>query len=347
MFAGAAPKALAASETTPTAIANRNLLISTSSESLTTLSIKDSILSKSVNLDLLHPIIGNLAVYGRLSQPPVTLTFAFRETISETIVAGGEKMETLKDKTVLITGASSGIGEATARLFAREGARLILVARRRERLEKLASDLKSSAGVEALIVALDLRNDEDVAQTLGSLPENWSAVDILVNNAGLVRGLKKFQDMKAEEWRNVLEVNVQGLIAVTNAIVRGMIARGSGHIINLGSIAGHEVYPKGAIYCASKFAVRALTQGMKLDLADTPIRVTSIDPGLVETEFSVVRFDGDLEQAKAPYQGMKPLSGVDVAEAIIWSATRPAHVNIMEMVIFPTAQSSAQTVHRR
>ena len=255
-------------------------------------------------------------------------------------------MTQLADKTALVTGASSGIGEATAKALAREGARLILVARREERLATLADKLKQEFATESLVIPLDLRNQRKTAETLGALPENWRDVDILVNNAGLVRGLKKLYEMVPEEWENVFEVNVLGLITVTNAIIPRMLERRSGHIINIGSIAGREVYPNGAVYCASKFAVRALSRGMKMDLQGTPIRVTSIDPGLVETEFSVIRFDGDTERAKEPYRGITPLHGEDIAEAIVWSATRPPHVNIQEMLIFPTAQAGSTIVSR-
>jgi len=255
-------------------------------------------------------------------------------------------MATLTDKIVLITGASAGIGEATARAFAREGAKLILVARREEKLEALAKELNEKHQTRSLVLPLNLREFVQVENSLKNLPAEWCEVDILVNNAGLVRGLQKLYTMDSEDWHEVIDVNVKALIAVTNSIVPGMVERGEGHIINLGSIAGRESYPNGAVYCATKFAVRAISRGLKMDLNETPIRVTSIDPGLVETEFSVVRFKGDKEKAKAPYQGITALRGEDIADAIVWSASRPAHVNISEMLIFPTAQASSTQVHR-
>ncbi len=255
-------------------------------------------------------------------------------------------MTKLTDKIVLITGASAGIGEATARAFAREGAKLILVARREEKLATLAKELEEKHQTETLVIPLNLREFKQVEVSLKNLPVDWREVDILVNNAGLVRGLQKLYTMDSEDWHEVIDVNVKALIAVTNSIVPGMVERGEGHIINLGSIAGRESYPNGAVYCATKFAVRAISRGLKMDLNETPIRVTSIDPGLVETEFSVVRFKGDKEKAKAPYQGITALRGEDIADAIVWSASRPAHVNISEMLIFPTAQASSTQVHR-
>jgi NADP-dependent 3-hydroxy acid dehydrogenase YdfG len=253
---------------------------------------------------------------------------------------------TLGNKTVLITGASAGIGAATARAFAGAGARLILLARRRDRLEALAEELKRENQTDTHLLELDIREHETVRNQIAALPEEWCAIDVLVNNAGLARGVGKIYEMTPEEWKNVYEVNVEGLLAVTSAVVPGMVQRNSGHVINLGSIAGHETYPGGAVYCSSKYAVRALSRGLKMDLQGTAVRVTSIDPGLVETEFSVVRFSGDSEKAKVPYQGITPLYGEDIADAILWSATRPAHVNIQEMIVFPTAQAASTQVYR-
>lgn len=249
-------------------------------------------------------------------------------------------------KTVLVTGASAGIGRATATAFAREGARLILLARRIERLQELASKLSVEHACESRVLSVDLRNSEDTVAALEGLPSPWKKVDILVNNAGLARGTDPLQTGYLKDWEEVIDVNVRGLLAVSRTVIPWMLSRGQGHIINLGSIAGHEVYPGGTVYCASKHAVRALSQGMKMDLLGTPIRVTSIDPGLVETEFSEVRFRGDMERAKMPYRGIKPLDPEDIAEAIVWSASRPAHVNISTMVIFPTAQASSTQVAR-
>jgi serine 3-dehydrogenase len=252
----------------------------------------------------------------------------------------------LAGQTALITGASSGIGEATARTFARTGARLILAARRIERLQTLADDLKSRHGAISHVLHLDVSAHREVPARLESLPAEWRAIDILINNAGLARGLGKLHEGDFDDWDEMIDVNIKGLLAVSRAIIPWMLARQRGHVINLGSVAGHEVYPNGNVYCATKFAVRALTRGMSLDLAGTPIRVSSIDPGLVETEFSMVRFRGDAARAAQPYKGLTPLSGDDIAEAIVWCAQRPAHVNIAEMTIFPTAQRSTMVTHR-
>ncbi len=255
-------------------------------------------------------------------------------------------MTILKEKTVLITGASAGIGEATARAFAEAGAKLILLTRRTDRLSALSEELEKTHGTICHILTLDLKNQKSISARLGSLPKEWREVDILVNNAGLARGVAKLYEMDTADWNEVIDVNVKALIAVTNTIVPGMVKRGSGHVINIGSIAGHEAYPGGAVYCSSKFAVTALSRGLKMDLLGTPIRVTSIDPGLVETEFSEVRFRGDTELAQKPYEGLQPLFAADIADAVLWSATRPAHVNISEMIVFPTAQASCHHVHR-
>lgn len=248
--------------------------------------------------------------------------------------------------TVLITGASAGIGEATAIAFARSGARVILAARRKERLDALSDLLEKQHDAESVVLPLDLSRHHDIAGHIASLPAAWGNIDILVNNGGLARGVDRFYDGSIEDSDEVLDVNIRGLIAMSRAVIPGMIARNSGHIVNLGSIAGHQVYPGGAIYCASKYAVRALSEGMKMDLQGTNIRVTSIDPGLVETEFSQVRFRGQKDLALAPYKGIKPLEPEDIADAIVWATSRPGHVNIANMVIFPTAQASAMLVSR-
>jgi len=255
-------------------------------------------------------------------------------------------MGNLKGEVVLVTGASSGIGEATARAFACEGARLILVARRLERLEALASEMKQTHNTQSLCLQVDVGQHKSVGPTLNNLPEIWKEIDILVNNAGLSRGLGKLHEGGFHDWDEMIDTNIKGLLAVSRAVIPWMVKRNKGHIINIGSIAGHEVYPNGNVYCATKFAVRAISRGMKMDLTGTPIRVTSVDPGLAETEFSLVRFRGDRERATQPYKGLKPLTGEDVAEAIVWCASRPEHVNISEMVIMPTAQSSTTLVHR-
>ena len=249
-------------------------------------------------------------------------------------------------KTVLITGASAGIGRATAVAFARGGGRLILLARRRDRLDALGQELSRAPDCQCLTLVADLQDTAGTVAALEGLPPAWRAIDVLVNNAGLARGTDSVQTGYLHEWEEVINVNIRGLLVVSRTVIPWMLDRGQGHIINLGSIAGHEVYPGGAVYCATKHAVRALSQGMKMDLLGTPIRVTSIDPGLVETEFSGVRFRGDQERAKLPYRGLQPLTPEDIAEAIVWSASRPPHVNISTMVIFPTAQASSTQIAR-
>jgi serine 3-dehydrogenase len=252
-------------------------------------------------------------------------------------------MSRLQDKTVLITGASSGIGRACAVHFARAGARLVLAARRRERLEELTKDLS----VPVHILELDVRNNDAVVKAIDGLPGEFAAVDVLVNNAGLGRGLEKLQEGNVEGWDQMIDTNVKGLLYVSRAVLPGMVERGRGHVVNVGSIAGHEVYPGGNVYCSTKHAVDAITKGMRIDLVDTPIRVSTVDPGLVETEFSEVRFWGDKERARTVYQGYTPLTGDDVAEAVVWIADRPDHVQIAEIIIFPTDQGSSSIVHKR
>ena len=248
--------------------------------------------------------------------------------------------------TVLITGASAGIGEATARAFAAAGARLVLTARRRERLETLAAELAQAHGTESHLLTLDVRDRDGVRDGIGGLPAEWAAIDVLVNNAGLARGTEKVQQGEPAEWDEVLQTNVNGLLYVTRAVTPGMVERGRGHVINLGSVAGHEVYPGGAVYCATKHAVGAITRGLRMDVLGTGIRVSTVDPGMVETEFSVVRFHGDQDRAKNVYRNMSPLTPDDIAETIVWVATRPPHVNIDEIIIKPTDQASATQVHR-
>ncbi len=253
----------------------------------------------------------------------------------------------LKDSVVFITGASSGIGEACAKQFAQLGARLLLTARRIDRVNALADHLREEREIRVHTFSLDVRDQPEVERALQSLPEEWRAIDVLVNNAGLSRGLDKLQEGKINDWEEMIDTNVKGLLYVTRAVLPGMISRDRGHIINIGSIAGHWVYPAGNVYCASKYAVKALSEGLKMDLLGTPIRVSSIDPGLVETEFSLVRFHGDRERAKKVYEGLQPLSPDDIADAVIYCATRPRHVNINEVIVMPVAQASATMVHRK
>jgi serine 3-dehydrogenase len=255
-------------------------------------------------------------------------------------------MSALTHSIVLITGASSGIGRSCAYKFAEAGAKLILVARRKERLEKLANELKKQFKTDSLIDTLDVRNRPAVIKFAQKLPVKWQHIDVLINNAGLSRGLQKLYEGKYEDWEEMIDTNVKGLLYVSRSIIPGMVERRKGTIINIGSIAGHEVYPGGNVYCATKHAVDALTKGMRLDLVDTPIRVCTIDPGLVETEFSEVRFHGDKERAKKTYQNMTPLKPEDIADAVFYAATRPSHVQIAELIIMPTSQASTTLVHR-
>ena len=254
--------------------------------------------------------------------------------------------EHLKNKNVFITGASSGIGEACARAFAREGSNLLLAARRKERIDTLARELEDTYGIMAHSIQLDVRNNDEVTGAVGSLPPAWDHIDILLNNAGLSRGLSKLQDGEIRDWQEMIDTNVKGLLYVTRAVLPGMVRRNSGHVINMGSIAGHELYPSGNVYCASKYAVAAISQGLRMDLLGTNVRVSSVDPGLVETEFSQVRFRGDAQRAAQTYANMRPLKGEDVAEVVIFCATRPPHVDIAQVIVMPTDQASVNHVHR-
>ena len=255
-------------------------------------------------------------------------------------------MYSLKDKIVLITGASSGIGEAAARAFAVQGCRLILSARRIERINSLAAELTSEYGIDTHSIQLDVRDQKAVEKAISQLPDKWSSIEVLVNNAGLSRGLDKLQEGKIDDWDEMIDTNIKGLFYMSRAVLPGMIERGAGHVINIGSIAGHEIYPAGGVYCATKHAVKAISKSMRLDLLGTPLRVTCVDPGMVLTEFSIVRFHGDEKRADMVYEGLKPLSPDDVADAIVYCATRPAHVNIDDLLIMPQAQASTTMVNR-
>jgi len=256
-------------------------------------------------------------------------------------------MASLQDKVVFITGASSGIGRASAFAFAGEGADLILAARRIERLKELEIELKKKFKVEVLIIELDVRKKGDVKKAVASLKGKWRKIDILLNNAGLARGMSKIHEGNTEHWDEMIDTNVKGLLYVSREVIPVMAERMEGHVINLGSIAGHEVYPNGNVYCASKFAVNAISRAMRVDLYDKNIRATTIDPGMVETEFSEVRFSGDKERAKKVYDGWKPLTAEDIAETILWCALRPAHVNISEVIIMSTAQGSTTLLNKK
>jgi hypothetical protein len=254
-------------------------------------------------------------------------------------------------KTLLITGATSGFGEATARRFAAEGHRVIITGRRKERLEALRKELEGLHGdlgdhdrVHAL--HFDVRDHDATVRAIAALPAAWSSIDVLVNNAGLAAGLDPIQEGSLQDWERMLDTNVKGLLHVTRAVLPGMIARKAGHIINIGSTAGKEVYPKGNVYCASKHAVDALTKAMRQDLLPHGIKVTQIAPGLAETEFSVVRFHGDAERAKQVYQGLQPLRPEDIAELVHYVTTLPPHVCINDLVVTPTAQANSMVVHR-
>ncbi|HEX5725156.1 MAG TPA: SDR family NAD(P)-dependent oxidoreductase, partial [Longimicrobiaceae bacterium] len=214
------------------------------------------------------------------------------------------------------------------------------------RLRALEDELRGAHGAECLALELDVRDAGAVSRAVAGLPAAWAEVDVLVNNAGLGRGLAKLHEGDPEEWDEMVDTNLKGLLYVTRAVTPGMVARGRGHVVNLGSVAGHEVYPGGAVYCATKHAVGAITRGLRMDLLGTGVRVSTVDPGMVETEFSVVRFDGDRERADRVYAGMTPLTADDIADAVLWVVTRPPHVNVDEIIIKPTDQASATQVHR-
>jgi hypothetical protein len=253
----------------------------------------------------------------------------------------------LKNKTVLITGASSGIGAATALEFARTGARLLLCARRLERLREMEPSILEAGAAEVFSFELDVRDRDEVEGTLNTLPDAWGEVDILVNNAGLSRGLSKLYEDDVENWEEMIDTNIKGLLYVTRVVVPRMVKRGSGHVIGLGSVAGHMTYANGAVYCATKAAEKSISEGLKLDLMGTPIRVTSVDAGMVESEFSVVRFRGDEQRAEKVYQNITPLQPEDVADAIVWAATRHAHVNVHNILVTTIDQGNSVTFNRR
>jgi 3-hydroxy acid dehydrogenase/malonic semialdehyde reductase len=250
-------------------------------------------------------------------------------------------------KITLITGATAGIGEACAHVFARERYDLILTGRRTDRLETLAQQLKKEYNVDVLTLTFDVRDREEVISKLEELPDEWKKVNVLINNAGLSQGLDPIQSGSYEDWETMIDTNVKGLLYVTKVVSNWMIANGYGHIVNLGSIAGKEVYPNGNVYCASKHAVDALNKGMRIDLLPYGIKVTAVHPGAVETEFSEVRFKGDKDRAKKVYDGFEPLVANDIAETIWFAVSRPAHVNINELTIMPTAQATAVNIYRK
>ncbi len=245
----------------------------------------------------------------------------------------------------MITGATSGIGRATAVAFAKVGINLILCGRRQQRLEELASFLSSQVKTTTLL--FDVSNKEAVFSAIESLPESWRSIDILVNNAGNAHGLSSIQEGSLEDWDAMIDGNVQGLLYVSKAVITGMVARSRGHIINLSSVAGKQTYANGAVYCASKKAVEAISEGMRLDLTQHGIKVTNVAPGAVETEFSLVRFKGDEERAAKVYEGFEPLLAEDIADAILYAVSAPARVTIADMTIYASAQSAPTTIYRK
>jgi 3-hydroxy acid dehydrogenase/malonic semialdehyde reductase len=253
----------------------------------------------------------------------------------------------LNGKIALITGASSGIGEATARVFAQNGAKLILLARRKERLLSLAAELEKEFETKSYLIVADVRNYEDLERGIKSIPDEFKDISILVNNAGLARGLEKIYEGNINDWNEMIDTNIKGLLYTTKLVAPIFLEKNSGHIVNIASLAGRAVYPNGNVYCATKFAVKALSEAMVIDFNGTNIRITNIDPGLVETEFSEVRFHGDKERAKTVYRGYKPLTGMDIANIILFCVTLPEHVMIQDLLVTPTAQATATIVHKK
>ena len=252
----------------------------------------------------------------------------------------------LKGKIVFITGASAGIGAATAMAFAAEGARLLLAARRAGKLAQVASRALAHGAAAVHSIDMDVRNRHAVQRAIDELPEEWAKIDVLVNNAGLSRGLEKLYTGRAEDWEEMIDTNIKGMLYVARAVVPGMVVRRRGHVVNLGSTAGEMVYPNGAVYCATKAAARFINDGLREDLLGTPVRVTIVDPGMVETDFSLVRFHGDEERAAKVYKGVKPLVAEDIADVIVWAAGRPEHVNIARVVLTCVQQANAILFHR-
>ena len=250
------------------------------------------------------------------------------------------------NKITLITGATSGIGLACARKFAGAGYRLILTGRNESRLEEIRAEL-TAQGSEVLTLCFDVREREETEKAIACLPQEWSEIDVLVNNAGLALGLEPEYEGRFDDWETMIDTNIKGLLWMTRLVVPGMVERGRGHIINIGSVAGDAAYAGGGVYCATKAAVKTLSDGLRIDLAPTPIRVTNLKPGLVETNFSRVRFHGDAERAEKVYQGIKPLTGDDIADVALYAAQAPAHVQIAEVLILATHQASGSVIARQ
>lgn len=253
----------------------------------------------------------------------------------------------MSNKIAFITGATSGIGKASAELFAKNGYDIIITGRRKERLDEFSTHLKSTYKVDVLSLNFDVRNLKEVESAINSIPENWKQINVLLNNAGLAAGLSTIQEGSVDDWERMIDTNIKGLLYMTRNLAPIMIKNGFGHIINIGSIAGKEVYANGNVYCATKHAVDALNKAMRIDLLPYNIRVTAINPGMVETEFSVVRFNGDEERAKNVYKGLQPLLPEDIAETVYWVASRPTHVNINDIIIMPTVQANSTTTIRK
>ena len=252
----------------------------------------------------------------------------------------------MERKIALITGATSGIGEACARKFAAGGYDIIINCRKPEKGEALKAEL-AQCGADALVLPFDVRHRDEIIAALGTLDGKWKNIDVSINHAGLVFGVDKEHEGNLDEWDIIIDTNIRGLLSMTRLVVPGMVERGRGHIINLGSIAGDAAYPGGSVYCATKAAVKALSDGLRIDLVDTPLRVTNIKPGLVETNFSVVRFRGDKNKADAVYEGLKPLTGDDIADVVYYAASAPAHIQIAEVLVMPTNQATGTVCHRQ
>ncbi|MBN1986019.1 MAG: SDR family oxidoreductase [Prolixibacteraceae bacterium] len=250
-------------------------------------------------------------------------------------------------RTALITGATAGIGEATARLLAKNNFDLILTGRRKERLEKLAAEIQTQTQSKIHLLSFDIRNQSETEKAIKSLPKEWTKIDVLINNAGLAAGMATLQEGVIDDWERMIDTNIKGLLYMTRLVAPAMVARGEGHIVNISSIAGKETYPMGNVYCATKHAVQSLTQGMRLDMLKHGIKVSSVSPGAVETEFSLVRFNGDTEKAQKVYDGFTPLFASDIAETILFVVTRPAHVNIDDILVMPTAQAFSREFYRK
>ena len=256
-------------------------------------------------------------------------------------------MKDLKGKKVLITGATSGIGKASVYKFAEHGADIVILARRKERLAEISEDLMKNYSIKVMTITADVRNFDNVSDAINSLQGEWSEIDILLNNAGLARGFSNIQDGSVQDWNEMIDTNIKGLLFVTKLVIPLMLKRNTGHIINIGSIAGREVYPNGNVYCATKHAVDAITKSLRMELVSTPVKVTTIDPGLVETEFSLVRYRGDSGKAKKTYEGLTPLIPEDVAECVLFAATRNDNLVIADMVLLPKSQANTMVLDRK